>query len=69
MTKARREYQPALCNEISDVNLQDLCLQMAGEESKNYYFQLAKTEGDSKWCEFIPEQQARSSCVNIVASS
>ncbi len=66
--RALKDYSPFSCKEIKNKVQQETCITRATNAANVHFFNMAKTEGDAKWCQFIPDKEAKKSCQNFISS-
>lgn len=63
---AKKEYKPTLCREVADAKTKSTCIEEATESTNMHFFDLAKKDKDTKWCQLVPQEEAKSSCYLLV---
>lgn len=66
--RAQKEYRPRLCLDIENEDTQKECLEKANAITSTYYYDIARTKNDIRWCDRIPEEQSQTSCKKILKS-
>jgi hypothetical protein len=65
ITRALKEKKPLICHKVQDKKQRALCFNSANTATNAYYYKMAKEKGESKWCTFIPDKNAKKSCYHL----
>lgn len=63
---AKKDYKPTLCREVKDAEIKSICIEEATQSANMHFFELAKQDKDTKWCQLVPQEEAKSSCYLLV---